>query len=75
MTDLKVEMIKKGDAMFLLDSKIELLEMLLSKDENKEIEYRAENSKVMAEWTNGRVEARKCDLSTLKEIRTYLQSL
>ena len=45
------------------------------KHENKEIEYRAENSKVMAEWTNGRIEARKCDISTLKEIRTYLQSL
>ena len=75
MQDLKVETIKKGDVLFFLDSKIDLLERLLKKDEAEEVKMKSNDWKNLEEWYNGRVTARSCDLDTLKELRTLITKL
>lgn len=72
---LNVAMVKKGEVLFLLDSKIELIKKLLANDENSEIDYANKDMKELKEWANGRVSARLCDLDTLKELRAYINVL
>ena len=72
---LNVAMVKKGEVLFLLDSKIELIKKLLAVDENSEIDYANKDMKELKEWANGRVSARLCDLDTLKELRAYINVL
>jgi len=73
--ELKVEMLKKGDVLFLLDSKIELIKKLLANDENSEVDYANKDMDNLQNWANGRVTARVCDLDTLKELRAYINLL
>ena len=73
--DLKVEMVKKGEVLFLLDSKIELIKKLLANDEKSEVDYANKDMKELQEWSNGRVSARVCDLDTLKELRKYINAI
>ena len=75
MNELKVETIKKGDVLFLLDSKIDLLEKNLKNDETYEVEWKSKNNKNLEEWFNGRVDARKFDLDSLKRLRTLINKL
>ncbi len=75
MNELKVETIKKGDVLFLLDSKIDLLEKSLKNDETEEVEWKSKNNKNLEEWFNGRVDARKFDLDSLKRLRTLINKL
>ena len=74
-TELKVETVKKGDVLFLLDSKIELIKKLLANDENSEVEFANTGARNLQDWANGRVSARVCDLDTLKELRNYINTL
>jgi len=73
--ELKVEMVKRGDVLFLLDSKIELIKKLLANDEKSEVDYANKDMRELQEWSNGRVSARLCDLDTLKELRKYINTL
>jgi len=73
--DLKVAMVKKGEVLFLLDSKIELIKKLLANDERSEIDYANKDLRELQEWSNGRVSARLCDLDTLKELRKYINAI
>ena len=73
--ELKVEMVKKGDVLYHLDSKIELIKKLLANDENSEVDYANKDMRELQEWSNGRVSARLCDLDTLKELRAYINIL
>ena len=73
--DLKVAMVKKGEVLFLLDSKIELIKKLLANDEKSEVDYANKDMKELQEWSNGRVSARLCDLDTLKELRKYINAI
>ena len=73
--ELKVETVKKGDVLFLLDSKIELIKKLLANDENSEVEFANTGARNLQDWANGRVSARVCDLDTLKELRAYINLL
>jgi len=73
--DLKVAMVKKGEVLFLLDSKIELIKKLLANDEKSEIDYANKDLRELQEWSNGRVSARLCDLDTLKELRKYINAI
>jgi hypothetical protein len=73
--ELKVKTVKKGDVLFLLDSKIELIKKLLANDENSEVEFANTGARNLQDWANGRVSARVCDLDTLKELRTYINTL
>tara|TARA_A100001515_G_scaffold86723_1_gene68878 strand:- start:1683 stop:1910 length:228 start_codon:yes stop_codon:yes gene_type:complete len=75
MQDLQVETIKKGDVLFFLDSKIDLLETVLKNDETEEVEWKSKDNKTLEEWYNGRVDARKFDLKSLKELRTLINKL
>ena len=75
MQDLQVETIKKGDVLFFLDSKIDLLETVLKNDEAEEVEWKSKDNKTLEEWYNGRVDARKFDLKSLKELRTLINKL
>ena len=67
--ELKVEMVKKGDVLYHLDSKIELIKKLLADDESSEVQFANTGAKNLQDWANGRVSARVCDLDTLKELR------
>ena len=73
--ELKVEMVKKGDVLYHLDSKIELIKNLLANDENSEVDYANKDMSNLQNWANGRVSARVCDLDTLKELRAYINLL
>jgi len=73
--DLKVAMVKKGEVLFLLDSKIELIKKLLANDEKSEVDYANKDMRELQEWSNGRVSARLCDLDTLKELRKYINAI
>ena len=75
MQDLQVETIKKGDVLFFLDSKIDLLETVLKNDETEEVEWKSKDNKTLEEWYNGRGDARKFDLKSLKELRTLINKL
>jgi hypothetical protein len=50
--ELKVSTLKKGEVLFLLDSKINLLKTLLSKDEESEIDYANSGNKELQQWAN-----------------------
>jgi len=69
-TELKVEMIKKGDVLFYLESKIRLLEKLLSNDEQSQAE--SLENKYLKDWYDGRISARLSDLDDLKELRLLI---
>jgi len=71
----KVSTLKKGEVLFLLDSKINLLKTLLSRDEESEIDYANSGDKELQQWANGRISARLCDIDTLKELRVYINLL
>lgn len=73
--ELKVEMVKKGDVLYHLDRKIELIKKLLSDDETSEIQFANKDMSNLQNWANGRVSARVCDLDTLKELRAYINLL
>ena len=47
--ELKVEMVKKGDVLFYLESKISLFETLLSNDEKSQVDFMDNN--ILKEWT------------------------
>ncbi len=73
--ELKVGMVKKGEVLYLLDSKIELIKKLLANDEKSEVDYANKDMRELQEWANGRVSARLCDLDTLKELRKYINAI
>ena len=73
--ELKVGMVKKGEVLYLLDSKIELIKKLLANDEKSEVDYANKDMRELQEWANGRVSARLCDLDTLKELRKYINTI
>ena len=64
--ELKVKMVKKGEVLYLLDEKIQLIKKLLANDEKSEVDYANKDMRELQEWANGRVSARLCDLDTLK---------
>lgn len=71
--ELKVEMVKKGDVLFYLESKISLFETLLSNDERSQVEFM--DNKILKEWYDGRICAKLSALSSLKELRTQINNL
>ncbi len=73
--ELKVGMVKKGEVLYLLDSKIELIKKLLANYEKSEVDYANKDMRELQEWANGRVSARLCDLDTLKELRKYINAI
>lgn len=73
--ELKVKMVKKGEVLYLLDGKIELIKTLLAIDEKSEVDYANKDMRELQEWANGRVSARLCDLDTLKELRKYINAI
>tara|TARA_R100000773_G_C4190303_1_gene96465 strand:- start:204 stop:437 length:234 start_codon:yes stop_codon:yes gene_type:complete len=77
MQDLKVETIKKGDVLFFLDQEIELLERMLLTDEEEEVKWKCNHNKFITldEWYNGRLNARKFDLNSFKELRKIITKL
>jgi len=72
---LNVATVKKGEVLFLLDSKIELMKKLLSIDERSEVDYANKDMRELQEWANGRISARLCDIDTLKELRKYINAI
>ena len=72
---LKVKMVKKGEVLYLLDEKIQLIKKLLANDEKSEVDYANKDMRELQEWANGRVSARLCDLDTLKELRKYINAI
>ena len=83
MEQVEVQKVKLGDVLFLLDNKIEIIEHLLREDEQSELRYRnscngttADSvSKIMAEFSNGKVDARNHALEKMKELRNTLTNL
>jgi len=75
MQDLQVETIKKGDVLFFLQSKIELLQSLIGKDQKEEVNMKSMDNQLLEEWYNGRVTARKFDLETLEELKSLINKL
>lgn len=75
MQDLKVETIKKGDVLFFLQSKIELLQRIIGKDQKEEVNMKSMDNKFLEEWYNGRITARKFDLETLEELKSLINKL
>lgn len=75
MQDLQVETIKKGDVLFFLQSKIELLQSLMGKDQKEEVNMKSMDNQLLEEWYNGRVTARKFDLETLEELKSLINKL
>jgi len=75
MKDLKVETINKGYVLFLLLSKIELLETLIGKDEKEEVKMMSMDNQTLQEWYNGRVTARRFDLEILQELKVLINEL
>ncbi len=73
--ELKVKMVKKGEVLYLLDEKIQLIKKLLANDEKSEVDYANRDMRELQEWANGRVSARLCDLDTLKELRKYINAI
>ena len=73
--ELKVSTLKKGEVLFLLDSKINLLKTLLSKDEESELDYANSGNRELEQWANGKISARVCDIDTLRELRGYINAL
>ena len=73
--ELKVKMVKKGEVLYLLDGKIELIKKLLANDEKSEVDYANKDMRELQEWANGRVSARLCDIDTLKELRKYINAI
>ena len=70
---LKVEMVKKGDVLFYLESKISLFENLLSNDEKSQVDFM--HNETLKEWYDGRISARTSAIDSLKEFRTLINNL
>jgi len=70
---LKVEMVKKGDVLFYLESKISLFENLLSNDEKSQVDFM--HNETLKEWYDGRITARTLDIDSLKELRILINNL
>jgi len=70
---LKVEMVKKGDVLFYLESKISLFENLLSNDEKSQVDFM--HNETLKEWYDGRITARTLDIDILKELRILINNL
>jgi hypothetical protein len=75
MSEIKVETVKKGDVLFQLDRKIELLNKFIADDEKSEVEWANNNNKILKEWHNGRLSARLCDLESLESLRNLINKL
>jgi len=82
MEQVEVQKVKLGDVLFFLDNKIEVIEHLLQEDEQAELQYRNlamgstdSVSKIMAEYSNGKVFARNHALEKMKEFRNTLTNL
>tara|TARA_A100001015_G_C14528239_1_gene533078 strand:+ start:14 stop:241 length:228 start_codon:yes stop_codon:yes gene_type:complete len=75
MKDLKVEKIKKGDVLFFLQNKIELLETIIRRDEEAEVKWRLRDNQMLQEWYNGRITARKFDLEILQGLTVLINKL
>ena len=71
--ELKVEMVKKGDVLFYLESKISIFEILLSNDEKSQVDFMDNNN--LKEWYDGRISARTSAIDILKEFRTLINNL
>jgi len=83
MEQFKVQKVKLGDVLFLLDSKIQIIEHLLRENEQSELQYRNSCNgsvtdsvnNIMAEFCNGKVYARNHALGKMKEFRNRLINL
>lgn len=75
MEDVKVEKVKLGDVLFYLDSKIDMLLKFMQDDERSEIEYMMEDKETLAQWCQGRIDARKSDIKTLMCLRSQINKL
>ena len=75
MSKIKVETIKKGDVLFQLDKKIELLNRFIADDEKSEVMWANDNNNILKEWHNGRLSARLCDLESLESLRSSINNL
>ena len=75
MEQIKVETIKKGDVLFQLDKKIELLNKFIADDEKSEVEWANKNNENLREWFNGRLSARLFELESLESLRSIINNL
>jgi hypothetical protein len=75
MEDVKVEKVKLGDVLFYLDGKIDMLLKFMQDDERSEIEYMMEDKETLAQWCQGRIDARKSDIKTLMSLRSQINKL
>lgn len=75
MAEVKVETVKLGDVLFYLDSQIEMLLKFMQDDEKSEIEYMMDNKDSLAQWCQGRIDARKTDLKSLVTLRNQITNL
>jgi len=75
MEQIKVETIKKGDVLFQLDKKIELLNKFIADDEKSEVEWANKNNENLKEWFNGRLSARLFELESLESLRSIINNL
>ena len=75
MEQIKVETIKKGDVLFQLDKKIELLNKFIADDEKSEVEWANKNNEALREWFNGRLSARLFELESLESLRSIINNL
>jgi len=70
---LKVEMVKKGDVLFYLESKISLFENLLSNDEKSQVDFM--HNETLKEWYDGRIASRSLDIYSLTNLRNQITNL
>ncbi len=75
MEQIKVETVKKGDVLFQLDKKIELLNTFIADDEKSEVEWANKNNEALREWFNGRLSARLFELESLESLRSIINNL
>ncbi len=75
MEQIKVETVKKGDVLFQLDRKIELLNEFIADDERSEVEWANRGSETLKEWFNGRLSARLFELEGLESLRSIINNL
>jgi len=73
--NLKVEMVKKGDVLFLLDSVIEGMNELLSRDENSQVDWVNNGNELLKEWYDGRIASRSLDIYSLTNLRNQITNL
>ena len=75
MEQIKVETLKKGDVLFQLDRKIQLLNEFIADDERSEVEWANKGSEALKEWFNGRLSARLLELESLESLRNTINNL